>query len=163
LLDGLKEEAEQKRTSLNTLVSQVLQSHLEYHTFSGKVGMVSMQKTLLMRLMDRLSEQEVIALSEHIAKNELKDAILLMKGKYAADNVMDFIESWTRAGGYPYRHHVEGGDNDASRKHSFLMQHDMGERWSLYFMKLFKLAFENTGVSIDFQHTPNTISFEVEF
>ena len=96
LLDGLKEEAEQKRTSLNTLVSQVLRSHAEYHTFASKCGMVSMPKTLLMRLMEKLDPQEVIALSEHIAKNELKDTVLLMKSNYTPDAVMDFIESWAR-------------------------------------------------------------------
>jgi hypothetical protein len=44
-----------------------------------------------------------------------------------------------------------------------VMQHDMGERWSLYFVELFRFAFEQTGNKIDFQHTPNTISFQVEF
>lgn len=164
LLDGLKEEAAQKRTSLNTLVAQVLRSHAEYHTFASKGGMISMPKTLLVRLMDKLDEHEVIALSEYIAKNELKDTILMMKSKYDAESVMDFIESWSRAGGYPFRHHVEDGNNGISKKkHSFVMQHDMGERWSLYFVELFRFAFEQTGIRIDFQHTNNTISFEAEF
>lgn len=164
LLDGLKEEAEQKRTSLNTLVSQVLRSHAEFHTFASKGGLVSMPKTLLVRMMESLSEQEVIALSEHIAKNELKDTILLMKGAYTPDTVMDFIESWTRVGGFPFRHHVEPNDDGKSRaRHSFVMQHDMGARWSLYFVELFRFAFEQTGVRLSFQHTPNTISFEAEF
>jgi hypothetical protein len=164
LLDGLKEEADQKRTSLNTLVSQILRSHAEYHTFAAKGGMISMPKTLLMRIMDRLSEQEVIALSQHIAKNDLKDTILLMKGTFTADSLMDFIEAWSRVGGYPYRHHVEdNSDGRSKRKHTYVMQHDMGERWSLYFLELFKFAFEQCGVGLNFQHTANTISFEAEF
>jgi hypothetical protein len=165
LLDALKEEAEQKRTSLNTLISQVLRLHMEYHTFASKGGMISMPKSLLMRLMERLEEKEVIQLSEHIAKNDLKDTILMMKSEYTAESVMDFIESWTRVGGYPYRHHVESGDNNNNGKperiHNFVIQHDMGERWSLYFVELFRFAFEQTGNKIDFQHTPNTISFQV--
>jgi hypothetical protein len=164
LLEGLKEEAEQKRTSLNTLVTQILRSHSEYHTFSSKGGMISMPKTLLIRIMDKLAQQDVIHLSEHIAKNELKDTILIMKGEYAPDTIMDFIESWARTGGYPYRHHQEDRDNGRSKKkHSFVMQHDMGDRWSLYFVELFRFAFEQTGLKIDFQHTANTISFDVEF
>lgn len=163
LLDSLKEEADQKQTSLNTLVSQVLRSHAEYHTFASKGGMISMPKTLLVRLMDKLSQQEVIQLSEHIAKNELKDTILMMKGKYNASTIMDFVESWSRAGGYPYRHHIEESDTGKSKvKHLFVMQHDMGQRWSLYFVELFRFAFEQTGTKLNFQHTTNTISFEVE-
>ena len=164
LLDGLKEEAEQKRTSLNTLVTQILRSHAEYHAFASKGGMVSMPKTLLIRLMDKLDEQDVIRLSEHIAKNELKDTIYLMKNTYTSESVMDFIEAWARAGGYPFRHHVENGDNGRLKEvHQFVMQHDMGERWSLYFVELFKYAFEQGGTKINFQHTPNTISFSAEF
>ena len=164
LLNGLKEEAEQKRTSLNTLISQILRSHSEYHTFASKGGMISMPKTLLIRLMDKLNEQEVIKLSEHIAKNDLKDTILMMKSKYTPDTIMDFIESWARAGGYPYKHHVEGGDNSRSKKkHELVLQHDMGERWSLYLVELFRFAFEQTGTKINFEHTANTIAFDSEF
>lgn len=164
LLDSLKEEAAQQRTSLNTLVSQILRMHAEYHTFAAKGGMVSMPKTLLIRLMDKLREEEVIQLSEHIAKNDLRDTVLMMNNSYSSETVMAFIEAWARVGGYPYKHHVEGGYNGKSKKmHRFVLQHDMGERWSLYFVELFKFAFEQTGTKINFQHTPNTISFEAEF
>lgn len=52
VLNELHQEAEQKRTSLNTLVSQVLQSHTEYHTFAARAGMVSLPKSLLISLID---------------------------------------------------------------------------------------------------------------
>jgi hypothetical protein len=123
--------------------------------------MIPMQKSLLIRLMDRLSQQEVIQLSEYIAKNELKDTILLMKSRYTSDTVMEYIESWIRVGGFPFKHHI--GDDKSRKKHLFVMQHDMGERWSLYFVELFRFAFEETGIKIDLQHTANTISFEAEY
>ena len=164
LLNELREESQQKRTSLNTLVSQALQSHAEYHTFAAKVGMVSMPKALLIRLMEKIAEEDVRALSEYIAKNELKDAILMMKTTYDSDTVMEFIESWTRAGGYPYRHIIEDSEGSAGKKkHSFIIQHDMGKRWSLFFVELFKFAFAQTDLKIDFQHTANTITFDAEF
>ena len=163
LLDSLKEEAEQKRTSLNTLVSQILLIHSEYHTFAAKGGMVSMPKNLLVRIMDKLSPQEVIQLSENIASNELKDTILLMKNEYSANSILDFIESWARVGGYPYRHHVEDAkDSSSKKKHSFVLQHDMGERWSLYFVEMFKYSFKQVNKDIHFENTKNTISFDVE-
>src|SRR5262245_52379273 len=163
LLDGLKEEADQKRTSLNTLVTQILRSHAEYYQFEARGGMVSMPKTLLRRIMDKLEEREVIELSEHIAKNELKDTIMLMKGAYTPATVLEFIESWARVGGYPYRHHVEKNDNGKSKaNHEFVLQHDMGERWSLYLVELFRFAFEQIGIKLSLQHTSNSISFEAE-
>ena len=160
VLDYLNEESGQKRTSLNTLVSQILLSHAEFHTFASRAGMVSMPKTLLMRLMDRLSPKEVIELSEYVALNELKDTVLLMKTHYDETTLLQFIESWARAGGYPYRCVTKDHDGH-SKTTSFVIQHDMGERWSLYFVELFKFAFEQLGTTISFQHTPSTIVFEV--
>ena len=163
LLDSLKEEAEQKRTSLNTLVSQILLIHSEYHTFAAKSGMISMPKSLLVRIIETLSPHEVIQLSEYIASNDLKDTILLMKKEYSPNTIMEFIESWARVGGYPYRHHKEDAkDSSSRRKHSLVLQHDMGERWSLFFVELFKFAFKQVDRDIHFEHTKNTITFDVQ-
>jgi len=53
--------------------------------------------------MDRLSEQEVEQLSEYIAKNELKEMILLVKNEYNLSAFLDMIESWLRVSGIGYR------------------------------------------------------------
>jgi hypothetical protein len=161
LLDWLREESEQKRTSLNTLVTQVLQSHAEYHTFAAKAGMISMPKALIMKLVEKLDPQAMIMLSEYIAKNDLKDTILLMKSRYTPDTILEFIDSWARVAGFAYRHHSGGGEG-SKKKHSIVMQHDMGERWSLFFIELLRFAFKEFDIKIDFQHTANTITLEVE-
>ena len=187
ILADLREEAQQKRTSLNTLVSQVLQSHTEYHTLAARAGMISVSKSLLITIIESMDPQEVTALSQYIAKNELKDTILLMKRSYNKESIVDFIESWARASGFPYRHHrtrnntLDGNDEDNNHKgyhgahdnnhtpssnmeeigHSFVIQHDMGEKWSRYFTELFRFAFEQLGIKMDSEHTANTISIKV--
>jgi hypothetical protein len=255
ILNELHQEAEQRRTSLNTLVSQVLQSHTEYHTFAARAGMVSMPKSLLISLMDSISnntqqqqqqqkeqqqqqvkeekrrkeveeeekESLISKLSKHnIATNEFKDTVLLMKGRYTIESIIDFIESWARANGFPYRHNVnnnnyyltkppKGEDNDddyyskrvnvdkrkdynsnsnsnytysyfkgnsndesdnlstssnynktnTAATHSFVIQHDMGESWSLYFVELFRFAFEQLGTKVNSNYTPHTFSLEI--
>jgi len=44
--------------------------------------MISFPKSLLMRMMEGLNENEVEKLSKHIAKNEFKDLILLLTGEH---------------------------------------------------------------------------------
>ena len=77
-LESLRKEAEQKRISLNTLASQIFKTHTEFSGAAAKAGMVSFPKSLLVRLMDKLSEDEVKRLSEEIAKNEMKDTLLMI-------------------------------------------------------------------------------------
>ena len=91
-LHQLKNEADQKRISLNTLASQIFQSHIEYDVYAAKAGMISFPKALLIRLMEGLREHEVEDLSKYIAKNEIKDMTLLLKKEYNLSSFLDTIE-----------------------------------------------------------------------
>ena len=156
ILSKLRNEADQKRISLNTLAGQIFQSYVEYDMYAPRAGMISFPKSLLVRIMDRLSEQEVGQLSEYIAKNEFKEMTLLVKNEYNLPAFLDMIESWLRASGIGYRRDV------IDSVQTFVIQHDMGKRWSTYFQKLIKYAFrdlnENEPV---FDISENTIAFRI--
>jgi hypothetical protein len=157
MLEDLRKESEHKRLSLNTLATQIFKTHTEYGSMAAKAGMVSFHKSLLIRIMDRLSEDEIVKLSEYIARNEMKDTILLMKKRYTASAFVDFIESWARVSGFEYRHDIDGGT------HSFVIQHDMGRRWSMYIANVFKHVFSDVGAKwADFQSTDNAVTFNVD-
>lgn len=107
--------------------------------------------------MNKLSEEEVKLLSQEIAKNEMKDMLLLMKQKYSTEAFVDLIESWIRVSGFPYTH------NTSDDTHSFIIQHDMGKRWSVYHAELFKHVFNDLGAKwSDFQVTDSTVTFNVD-
>ena len=157
MLDELRRESDHKRVSLNTLATQIFRTHADYGSMSAKAGMVSFHKSLLIRLMERLSEDEIVKLSDYIAKNEMKDTILLMKKRYDVTAFVDFIESWARVSGFEYRHDI------SDSTHSFVIQHDMGKRWSIYIANIFKNAFTDIGAKwADFETTDNTVRFNVE-
>ncbi len=137
VLERLRDESDQKRISLNTLASQIFHSHVEYHMYASRAGMVSFPKSLLVRIMDRLSEREVESLSEHIAKNEIKDMTRLVKNEYSIPAFLDMFESWLRVSGFVYRR------DTTSSVQTFVIQHDMGPRWSTYFEKLIEYVFED--------------------
>jgi hypothetical protein len=158
ILDQLRNEADQKRVSLNTLASQIFQSHAEYDVFAAKAGMISFPKSLLIRLMERLSEYEVEDLSKYIARNEIKDMTLLLKKEYSLSSFLDTIESWLRVSGFPYR---RDEDNNEGMQ-EFIIQHDMGKRWSVYFEKLFRFVFEDLKVrKCSFDSTDNSVAFKL--
>jgi hypothetical protein len=157
ILDSLRKEAEQKRISLNTLASQIFKTHTEFSGAAAKAGMVSFPKNLLVRLMNKLSEDEVKQLSQEIAKNEMKDTLLMIKRSYTIEAFVDLIESWIRVSGFSYTHDVSGST------HYFAIQHEMGKRWSVYHAELFKYVFSDLGAKwADFETTENTVTFNVE-
>jgi hypothetical protein len=157
ILESLRKEAQQKRISLNTLASQIFKTHTEFSGAAANAGMVSFPKSLLVRLMNRLSEDEVRELSEEIAKNEMKDMLFMMKRSYTIEAFVDLIESWVRVSGFSYTHDI------SDSTHYFAIQHEMGKRWSIYHAELFKFVFSDLGAKwADFETTDNTVTFNVE-
>jgi hypothetical protein len=160
ILDQLRNEADQKRISLNTLASQIFQSHVEYDTYAAKAGMISFPKALLIRLMEGLDEHEVDGLSKYISKNEIKDMTLLLRKEYNLSSFLDTIESWLRVSGFPYRRDQDSIDGHTQ---TFVIQHDMGKRWSIYFERLFRHVFEDLKVrKYSFDNTDNSVAFKIQ-
>jgi hypothetical protein len=157
VLEQLRKEANQKRVSLNTLASQIFKTHTEFSGAAAKAGMISFPKNLLIRLMNRLSEEEVKQLSQEISKNGMKDMLLMIKHQYSTEAFIDLIESWIRICGFPFTH------DQSDNTHNFIIQHDMGKRWSVYLAELFKFVFNDLGTKwVDFQTTDNTITFNID-
>jgi hypothetical protein len=124
--------------------------------YASRAGMVSFPKSLLVRLMNRLSEQEVEQLSEYLAKNDFKEMTLLIKNEYNLSAFLDMIESWLRASGIGYRRDV------IDSIQTFVIQHDMGKRWSTYFEKLIKYAFKDLNENEPiFNINDNSIAFRI--
>jgi len=124
--------------------------------YASRAGMVSFPKSLLVRLMNRLSEHEVEQLSEYIAKNDFKEMTLLIKNQYNLSAFLDMIESWLRASGIGYRRDV------TDSVQTFVIQHDMDKRWSTYFEKLIKYAFKDLNENEPiFNINDNSIAFRI--
>jgi hypothetical protein len=112
-------------------------------------------------VINNLSEQEIISLAEYVAKAANKDALLLMKKEYTIKSALDFIEYWIKISGYPYRHEES---NNGENKHSYVIQHDMGKKWSIYLASLYQCLFDELGQykKIEFDKTENTLAFTID-
>jgi hypothetical protein len=161
-LKNLRHEAEQKDISTNTLVNQIIKDHLNWHSNAAKAGFISIRRPFVSKVIKHLPEQEIISLAEYVAKTTNKDSILLMKNEYTIQSALDFLESWIKVSGYPYRHEETNNDQ---KKHSYVIQHDMGMKVSLYLAALFQFLFDELGQNkerIEFDKTENTLAFTID-
>ena len=156
IINKLHNEAEQKDISLNTLVSHIIRSHIDWHSNAAKAGFVTVRRGLLSNLINRLSEKEISSIAEYIAKNETKDFVLLLRNEYNIESALDVVETWIKISGYPYRHDVN------HTQHAYVIQHDMGKNWSLYLSELYRFLFEQFGLKrVEFDLNHNTLDFIV--
>jgi hypothetical protein len=71
------------------------------------------------------------------------------------------IETWINISGYLYNHDMEDLDS-SNRLHTFVVQHNMGRKWSLYLSEIYKALFEDFGIrNIRFDLTNDTLAFEI--
>ena len=162
-IKSLRDEAKQKDISTNTLLNQIVKEHLKWHANASNAGFIAVTRLLITNLISHLSEQQIISMAENVAKNTNKDTILLLENEYTMKSALDFIEDWIKISGYKYKHHeINGGQNS----HMYIIQHDMGIKWSIYLANLYQFLFDEVKKDnkrkIEFEKTENTLAFTVD-
>jgi len=157
-LRKLRREAGQKDISTNTLVNQLIKDHLNWHSKAAEAGFISVRRPFISKIIKYLPEQEIISLADSSVAETIKDSILLMRNEYTIKSALDFLESWIKISGFPYRH--EETENDQN-KHSYVIQHDMGMKVSIYLASLFQFVLDELGQkkTIEFDKTESTLAF----
>jgi hypothetical protein len=166
VVESLQKEADNREITLNVLVNQVLRRYNEWDAMEIKLGMMPVPKQLLTTLIDKaisIAKEEgikdvdgyrddIIKEAAKIAFNLMKDSVLFMKNKYNLWVVLAVLQEYMKVSGIKSDHRMEG-----SGKHIFVIQHELGENWSLFTKELLTLIFENlANVKAEISITPNT-------
>ncbi len=171
VIDELQSEADNREISLNVLVNQILRRYSEWDRFENKIGMMPVPKVILSSIIDKAISvaksngikdvdrysDEIIKQAAQIAFDLMKDSVLFMKRQYNLWVVLSVLEEYMKVSGIKADHKLEG-----SRKHVFIIQHELGENWSLFTKELLILIFQNlANVRAEISTTPNTTVAEV--
>ena len=172
-VDNLQREADQKEISLNVLVNQVLRRYVKWDTFEPKIGMMPVPKIILSTCFNKAilaanesgmnqdeiesHRDEMIKSAAEISFSLIKDSALLMKRTYNLWTVLEILQEYMKVSDMKSDHRIEAGNN-----HVFVIQHELGENWSLFTKVLLNLIFESlASVRPDVNTTPNTIIAKV--
>jgi hypothetical protein len=171
VIDELQTEADNLEISLNVLVNQVLKRYTEWDRYENKIGMMPVPRVILSNLIDKCMSvakssgikdvnhyrDEIIKQAAELAFTLMKDSVLFMKKQYNLWVVLSVLEEYMKVSGIKSDHKIEG-----SRKHVFIIQHELGENWSLFTKELLALIFEKlANVKAEINVTPNTTIAEV--
>jgi hypothetical protein len=158
----LRSEAETQGISLNSLINQILKSFLEWHIFEPKVGMVPLSKPVVEELFTKMSKEQIIDIATRVGKNEVENAAMFMKGgKMDLDSFLSWFETRMKNSSIQMSHVFDEKD----RTHAYIMKHDIGENWSLYFKEILLYIFNELfgkRVDITISHTMLTFKFKVD-
>lgn len=158
ILTKLRRESEQNQTSLNTLANQIFRQHIDWHSKASKAGYVPLQKPVIIKLLDHLSEEDVIRAAEEVSKDMFKDVLLLLRDENDLVSTLNVIETWVRVSGFPYKLEVD----EEKEVYSYVIQHDMGKKFSLLLATRARVILERLEKQGNFVVTDNTIVLKVD-
>ncbi len=156
ILDNLKLLAKEQNLSLNIVVNQVLDSHINWDQYAPQVGWVVMLKSALIDLIKNVDRETIIKTATKTSEAGAKEISLFMRGKHGIDEWISILRDRAKKSGFNYKEYKEDG------KTKLVMHHDMGENWSLFFKSYFEHVFDELGSNVKAEFTENSIVIEIE-
>jgi len=156
LINELDNESRQKKISQNVLVKQILEKYIQWDRYSAKMGMIPVPKEILQSLGDDLDGQDIDAII-NILFPIIKNTVMFIKGGFDLERCIETLEDYMRTSGMNSDHRVDGN------LHSFIIQHELGIKWSVFTEQLLTQIFRNFASDKDlkFQTTDSTVILKV--
>lgn len=154
-LDKLRSYAKSESTTLNSAINQLLSHAVDWDVVASKTGWVPIPKDILISCFDKLDDKTIMEMADLSGANVPRDLLLAMRGKFDIKEWVSILRSRAKAAGF---HFSEIMENDHVK---FVMKHDMGSKWSVYFQTYYDSAFKTLGCNVEFSITNNTISYKL--
>ncbi|MFY9869222.1 MAG: hypothetical protein WAK17_05855 [Candidatus Nitrosopolaris sp.] len=136
VLDKLRAEAERKMESVNILGNQIFKEYVYWHSPAAEAGMMYTSKKNLVRIMDKLTQEQINQIVDEHLKDEFVGQVQMITGEYNITSFLRSLESWMSSSGIHYRHDLK------DRIHTYVILHEMGKKWSYFFEWWLKGAFK---------------------
>lgn len=126
LIDELRKEAEFENVTLNAFVTKIFSNHVKWERYERKVGLLPMTKVFLEKVINQLTNEQIIDLAQKIEKEYFKNILTVMKQRPTTRDFVDVLRTWLTVSWMQH--------NIVYRNQSYLfnIQHDLGIKWSLY-------------------------------
>lgn len=158
LIEEIKNDAELEKINVNALVSKILSNHILWERYERKLGLLPMTKPFVRHSINKMKNEEIIHLAEEVEKDTFSDILNFMKGEYTVEDFIEILRSWI---------YVAWMQHDVTKTkagYTFRINHDLGEKWSLYVKTLVTELFHDiVQKSLNVKSTKNTITLSFPF
>jgi hypothetical protein len=157
ILEELRQESNEKVESINTLVNQIFRQYVKWHNPASKTGLMYWSIALLTRMIDFLTDEEVVELAEYYVKNELKGIMRMIGQEYTVSSFLDGFLTWLRVSSIRYKHMSNENVDDCA------IYLNMGRKWSIWFENYLQFVFEDLKEkNVELEVTDNMVSFRLK-
>lgn len=135
-LEKLRKAADARNISPNTLFNQILKANLDWDSVAARAKLYYLPKSFLIRLLNQLSNDELNELASDVAKNDLVDISLFLRGGFNVASVSDIAETWLKIAQMPHRIELAGDI------YQIIIEHNMGHKYSYLIKEISRYLLE---------------------
>lgn len=135
-LDRLRKMSQTKSITPNTLANQIIKAHLDWYSRASHAKLYYLPKSFLVRILNEITGQELNELARDVAKNDLVDISLFLRGGFNLASISKIAETWLRIAQMPHRVEV---DEDL---YKIIIEHDMGPKYSYLIKEISRYLLE---------------------
>lgn len=154
-LTGLEQEAERKKVSVNTLVSQILAHYVQIDRQWERLGRVNIQANTFKILFDSVGEKGLVEAAAWGGANIPKAYVLSKFGSLSIENLVEFIKDNGLNGWYEYSETNHG-------QRVITLNHSLGMQWSQFLSIYMKLAFQTFGQMVETDYNEKAVAIKLE-
>jgi hypothetical protein len=125
MMDKLRNEAEYKMESVNTLLNQIVKSYTKWHKPARMAGLIYINKFLYRDIVEHLTEEEIKSIAENYARHYFMDIIEMFDGMPSVSFYIEYLLMWFEISGFNYK--IDEVDPDHL---SIKVQLDLGRKFS---------------------------------
>ncbi len=135
----LREEAQSKKITMNTLANQVFGDYVEWQRYMERFGTIVLSKEAFKLILDLLDEKNLLNLAVNIGEKVPKEFILFKWKDVATDNVIKFIKMYFDHCGYGAHDQTESEGTV-----TFSIHHDLGKKGSVFLKAFLETVIKST-------------------
>ncbi|MGA8564352.1 MAG: hypothetical protein WB587_06325 [Nitrososphaeraceae archaeon] len=134
-------------------MNQIFKDHLDWHRYASQGRSIDLPRSVIIRVFDKLTQEELSEIALAIAKKNFVDMALL-RGEVTHSFYLYTIQNWLRISSLPYKHEVN--DN----VHNFIIEHRMGKNFSFFLKEYNSNILDMLEIKTDFNITDNIVVFK---
>lgn len=155
LKEGLEDMCKKNQLNLNLLINQILTKNVQWDKHITNMGWLQFHPSVVKGMFAFLNEKQISELAES-TKHDIINGIRFIYGDTDLQHVAEFIETWLESTNVPFRYSKE------SESHKFLVNHKLGENWSIFAAKVTEKFVLDLGYKFtDVQTSPDSYSYTI--
>ncbi len=155
LVEELRNEAESANISVNVLVNHIFRRYISWERDATRIGFLPVTKPLFVTLLEKLEESQLEQIALKSARNII-DIIIYMRKKFDLQTFLQWLDEMCRASGFAKKRVM------MDTLYTYIVQHDLGMKYSLYLKTILKSLFNNLQKQIEPDITAHSVVFTTD-